>query len=85
MDQREKTPDRQKKKIPVGTGGFSLRQNVQTGSGAHPAFYSMGTDIFSRCKVDHSPPSSAKVANEWSYTFTPRTRLGFKCLQSGKE
>jgi hypothetical protein len=22
-------------------------------------------------EADHSPPSSAKVKNEWSYTFTP--------------
>jgi hypothetical protein len=40
---------------------------VQTGSGAHPASYSMGTE---RGKVrpgrdaDHSPPSSAEVKNE---------------------
>jgi hypothetical protein len=24
-----------------------------------------------RCEVDHSPPSSAEVRNEWSYTSTP--------------
>jgi hypothetical protein len=24
-----------------------------------------------QCKADHLPPSSAKVKNEWSYTFTP--------------
>jgi hypothetical protein len=79
-----KNPGQGKKKIPAGTGGFSLRQNVQTGSRAHPAFYSMGTDIFSRCKVDHSPHSSAKVANEWSYTFTPRTRLGLSVFHPGR-
>jgi hypothetical protein len=26
-----------------GQGYFSLRHHVQTGSGAHPAFYTMGT------------------------------------------
>jgi hypothetical protein len=44
---------------------------VQTGSGAHPASYPMGTGgSFPRGKVrpgrdaDHSPPSSAEVKNE---------------------
>jgi hypothetical protein len=46
---------------------FSSSPCVQTGSGAHPASYSMGTE---RGKarpgrdVDHSPPSSAEVKNE---------------------
>jgi hypothetical protein len=26
-------------------------------------------------EADHSPPSSAKVKNAWSYTFTPPLRL----------
>jgi len=26
-------------------------------------------------EADHSPPSSAKVKNEWIYTSTPPTRL----------
>jgi transposase-like protein len=29
---------------------------VQTGSGAHPAFYTMGTGILSGCKAVNSPP-----------------------------
>jgi hypothetical protein len=41
---------------------------VQTGSGAHPASYTMGTGgPFPGAKardVDHSPPSSAEVENE---------------------
>jgi hypothetical protein len=44
---------------------------VQTGSGAHPVSYPMGTrDPFHGGKAwpghdaDHSPPSSAKVVNE---------------------
>jgi hypothetical protein len=40
--------------------------SVQTGSGAHPASYTMGTESFSGakrpgCGVDHQPPSSAEV------------------------
>jgi hypothetical protein len=30
-------------RFPVGVGNFSLRHRVQTGSGAHPASYPMGT------------------------------------------
>jgi hypothetical protein len=30
-------------RFPAGTGNFSLHHRVQTGSGAHPASYSMGT------------------------------------------
>jgi hypothetical protein len=50
---------------------FSSSPCVQTGSGAHPASYPMGTGgSFSGGKVrpgrdaDHSPPSSAEVKNE---------------------
>jgi hypothetical protein len=51
------------------------------GSGAHPASYAMGASgSFSGVKrpgreADHSPLASAEVKNEWSYTFTPPTRL----------
>jgi len=30
-------------RFPAGAGNFSLRHHVQTGSGAHPASYPMGT------------------------------------------
>jgi hypothetical protein len=50
---------------------FSSSPCVQTGSGAHPASYPMGTGCsFPGSKArpgrdaDHSPPSSAKVKNE---------------------
>jgi hypothetical protein len=50
---------------------FSSSPCVQTGSGAHPASYPMGTGgSFPGGKVrpgrdaDHSPPSSAEVKNE---------------------
>jgi hypothetical protein len=44
MDQRGKTPDR-KKRIPAEARYFSLLQKVQTGSGANPTSYSMGTGV----------------------------------------
>jgi hypothetical protein len=30
-------------RVPAGTGNFSLHHRVQTGSGAHPASYPVGT------------------------------------------
>jgi hypothetical protein len=51
------------------TGNFSLFNRVQTGSGAHPASYPMGTGgSFLWVKrpgreADHSPPCSAEVKN----------------------
>jgi hypothetical protein len=60
----------------MGKKFFSSRK-VQTGSGAHPASYSMDTGILFRGiqrpgrEADHSPPSSAEVRNEWSYTSNP--------------
>ena len=65
---------------------FFLLQNVQNRYGAQPAFFSLGT----RCSflaikrpergVDHSPPSSAEVKNEYSNTPTRPV-----CLQGGDE
>jgi hypothetical protein len=60
-------------RVPVG----SLHHVVQTGSGAHPASYTMGTgDSFSGVKrpgreADHSPPTNAEVKKMWIYTSTP--------------
>jgi hypothetical protein len=52
-------------------GDFSCSLCVQTGSGAHPASYPMGTGgpfpgAIARPErdADHSPPSSAEVKNE---------------------
>jgi hypothetical protein len=48
-------------------GNFFLRHRLQTGSGAHPTSYTMGTGALSlgikrpRRESDHSPPSSAEV------------------------
>jgi len=55
---------------------LSIFWSVQTGSGAHPAFYSVGIVFFSPLvkqpehKADHSPSSSAKIPNEWSCMST---------------
>jgi hypothetical protein len=55
---------------------YSLLHVVQTGSGAHPLFYLMGTgDFSSAIKREghdpyHSPPNSAEVKKTWIYTFT---------------
>jgi hypothetical protein len=60
-----------------GQGIISLLQSVQTSSGTHPASDSMCTWVsLPRSKVavgeaDHTPPSSAEIKNEWSYTSTP--------------
>jgi hypothetical protein len=32
------------------------------------------------CEADHSPPSTAKVKNAWSYTFTPQYAFMAWCL-----
>jgi hypothetical protein len=50
---------------------------VQTGPGAYPAFYTMGTGSFSGVKrpgrgVDHPPPSSAEVKERVKlYLYSP--------------
>jgi hypothetical protein len=56
------------------TQQISHLQNIQTGSRVHPASYSFGTRVISlrvnqpgSQSVD-SPPSSAKVKNEWCYS-----------------
>jgi hypothetical protein len=60
---------------------FSLHYRVQTGSGAHPASYPVGTrGPFLGIKAvgreaDHSPPSSAEVKNAWNSITTPPIRL----------
>jgi hypothetical protein len=56
---------------------FSLLHVVQTGSGAHPASYPMGTGgdfpwgKWPGREADHSPPTSIEVKNAWIYTSTP--------------
>ena len=59
---------------------FSLFQNVQIDSGAHPAFFQwLSGSAYSEVKrtrreADPPPPSGAKVQNEWSYAFIDCTR-----------
>jgi hypothetical protein len=55
--------------IPVGARFFT---HIQTGPGAHPVSCTMGTGSFLGVKrsgggVDHTPPSSAEVTNEYLY------------------
>jgi hypothetical protein len=61
-------------RIPMGA---KFSAPVQTGPGAHPAFYTMGTGSFpgikrqERC-VDHPHPSSAEVKERVEvYLYTP--------------
>jgi hypothetical protein len=56
-------------RIPVGTR-FSAP--VQTGPGAYPASYTMGTGSVPGWGVDHPPPSSAEVKERVElYLFLP--------------
>jgi hypothetical protein len=56
---------------------FSILHSIQTGSGAQPASYPMGSrGSFPRvkwqgCEADHSPPFSAKVKNGEPYLHFP--------------
>jgi hypothetical protein len=63
-------------RFPTGAEDFSSSPCVQTGSGAHPASYPMGTGgPFPSGKAlpgrdaDHSPPSSAEVKYEYELYF----------------
>jgi hypothetical protein len=62
-------------RIPVEARDFPLLQNVQTGSGAHRASYSVGTGTFPRGRdvklVDNPPLAIPEVRCEWSYTSAP--------------
>jgi len=57
-----------------GSNNCSFLYVAQTCSGAHPAFCSLGTGVLfvginqPWHEAYHSPPSSSKVKNEWSYT-----------------
>jgi len=58
--------------------GGDLRHRVQIGSGAHPAYYPVGTGVPSPGvsppgrEADHLPLSNAEVRNAWSYISTPQ-------------
>jgi hypothetical protein len=64
--------------VPVGGRHFSPHRRVQTGSGAHPASYTMSTRALSlgvKWPGREADNSSAEVKNAWSYTSTPPLRL----------
>jgi hypothetical protein len=59
----------------VGAKDFCLHQNLQTGSGPHPAFEGYRSS-FPGVKqperdADHLPLSTADFKSEWSYTSAP--------------
>lgn len=58
--------------ITVQARDLSVFQKIPTGSGVHPGSYGY-RDCFPRPGpvLNHSPPSNAKVENEWSYISTP--------------
>jgi hypothetical protein len=65
--------------VPVGTRNFSPHHGIhkpalwptQPPIQWVPGFLSLGIK-WSRHEADHSPPSSAEVKNEWSYTSSPQ-------------
>jgi hypothetical protein len=65
-------------RVPVGARNFSPHYRVQTDSGAPiqwvPVVLSLGVKR-PRLEVDHSPPSTDEVKNEWIYISTPSIRL----------
>ena len=59
---------------------------VQTGPGAHPASYTMGTGSFLGVKrpgldVDHPLPSIAEVAPPWAFLACSRVTFTFNRMQ----
>lgn len=67
-------------RTPSARWDFSLLQNISTGSVAHPAPYWIGTWVLSWVmlsghEADYSPPPSAEVKDDWSYTSTSLRRL----------
>lgn len=64
------------RRIPSGITDFYHLQIVQDACGAHPPSISMGTTVLPGVKqpkrdVDHAPPSSTEIKNEWSFTLAP--------------
>ena len=63
--------------VSIRGSDFSLLQNIQTATEAHPAIYSVGASGLSPSgkwsghEASHSPQSSAKVKNRGSHTSSP--------------
>jgi len=61
----------------AGAGDFLFTKTVKKGCGPLPACRSAGTFVIKRSgrHIYHSPPSSAKVKNEWRHTSAPTVCL----------
>jgi hypothetical protein len=64
--------------------GEKFSAPVQTGPGAHPASYALGTGSFQEVKrpgrgVDHPPSSSAEVKGRWDFVTCFRVNVTFTC------
>jgi hypothetical protein len=73
--------------VSVGAGNVSPHHRVQTGCGAHRASYTI--DMIAGvqrpgCEADHSPLSSAKIKNAWSYTPVPQCAFMAWCSVKAK-
>jgi hypothetical protein len=61
---------------------------IETGSGAHPDSYPMGTGVPSpgrkrqERETDHSSPTSAEMKKTWTYTSTPPYVFLAQCVVS---
>jgi hypothetical protein len=70
-------------RFPVGARNVSLLYNIQTGSGTHPASYTIGAGDCSPPprekrqgrEADHSPPSGVRVQNGEASLPLPHTSL----------
>jgi hypothetical protein len=60
---------------------FSFLKKCCTGSGAYPAFFSVGNGVlflsieWLEHEVDHSPPYVYRVKNKWNYISAPQFAL----------
>jgi hypothetical protein len=74
-----------------GQGYFSLRHRIQTGSGAHPVSYPVGTRNYFRGvklpgrEADNWFPFSTEVKNAWSYTSTSSYVIMAWCLAEHRD
>jgi hypothetical protein len=58
-------------RFPAGGRDSSIHHNVQTGSGAYPASYTIVTGAFSRGKAGYSPTYIVEVKNGGAITSLP--------------
>jgi len=59
-------------KFSAGTRNVSFLQNIRTGCEAHPASWvDGGVWKWQGHETDHSPPYSAEIKNQWSFTSPP--------------